>query len=82
MKHSLKIHEQKCKLVANSELPSEETGTIEMNATKSIKETVVDRRSEYLSCSKCGLKFVYDFVLELHVELYHHPSEKNDEAST
>ena len=82
MKHSLKIHEQKCKLVTNSELPSEEEGTIEMNTTKSAKETVVDRRRKFLSCSKCGLKCVYDFELQLHVELYHHPSGQNYEVST
>ena len=76
-KQSLRIHAQKCKPVTNSELPPEDP--LEINTTKGVGGTVVDRWSEYLSCPKCGIEF--DFDLELHLEVCQHPSKKNDEAS-
>ena len=81
-KQSLKRHEQKYKPVTNSVLPSKEAETIKINTTKSVGETFVDKRSEYLTCPKCGIEFVYEFELELHLEFYQHPSKNNDEAST
>merc|ERR1712062_853571 len=78
----LKKYEENCKPVACNDFSLEEVETIKTNTTKSVGEKSVFRQGEYLSCPKCGLEFVFDFDVELHLEFCQHPSKKNDEAST
>ena len=56
---------------------------LETNTTKSVGQTSVERRSEYLSCPKCGLEFNFDFwaSFELHLMACKQLSEKIDEAA-
>ena len=74
----LKKHKEKCIPVASNEIALEK---VETNTTKSVGETSVDRRSEYLSCPKCGLEFNFDFELEFHLEVCKQTSKKIDEAA-
>ena len=52
------------------------------NTSKSVGKTDIDRRSEYLSCPKCGIEFPIESDLELHLEFCQHKSKKSIEAST
>ena len=82
MKQGLKIHERNCKSVINNELSSEDSETMRINTSISVGETDVDRRSEYLSCPKCGIEFPIESDLELHLEFCQHKSKNSNEAST